>query len=216
MPDNTFDGAVAPSFNATPLLLIEADIIFGEEDAIFAADDGYGCPICFYNVLADYFVCMPENGKSILDLVVQLWSQSFASNIFSLLFHKWVCVYSLVEVFFPFNDKCTDRGRILHNMVLYLFKLSLFSCPIFSVISHYRCPTPSMKYLCHSYFIAVSCSIKHFISSCQSLIYTSISQMFEVQFDNPEVLLRYSSALFQGATNVFWYESVPITCIRSN
>lgn len=31
-------------------------------------------------------------------------------------------------------------------------------------------------------------------------------QLFEVQLDNPEILLRYSSALVQGATNVFWYE----------
>ncbi|KAL0390440.1 UNVERIFIED_CONTAM: hypothetical protein Scaly_0401100 [Sesamum calycinum] len=94
-------------------------IIFGEEDAISVADDGYSGPICFYSVLADYFVCMPQNGKSILDLIVQLWSQSFASNIFALLFHKW---------------------------------------------------------------------------------------MFEVQLDNPEVSLRYSSALVQGAANVFWID----------
>ncbi|XP_077214400.1 K-stimulated pyrophosphate-energized sodium pump protein isoform X2 [Tasmannia lanceolata] len=33
---------------------------------------------------------MPENGKPILDLIVQLWSQSFASHIFALLFHKWL------------------------------------------------------------------------------------------------------------------------------
>lgn len=33
----------------------------------------------------------------------------------------------------------------------------------------------------------------------------SILQLFEVQIDNAEVLLRYSSALVQGATNVFWY-----------
>lgn len=31
-------------------------------------------------------------------------------------------------------------------------------------------------------------------------------QLFEVQLDNSEVLLRYSSALVQGATSVFWYE----------
>ncbi|KAI8523855.1 hypothetical protein RHMOL_Rhmol13G0104500 [Rhododendron molle] len=31
------------------------------------------------------------------------------------------------------------------------------------------------------------------------------SLLFEVQIDNAEVLLRYSSALVQGATNVFWY-----------
>ncbi|KAG6417976.1 hypothetical protein SASPL_120173 [Salvia splendens] len=95
------------------------DIIFGEEGAISVADDGYGGPLCFYDVLSDHFISMPESGKSILDLIVQLWSQSFASNIFSLLFHKW---------------------------------------------------------------------------------------LFEVQLDSPEVLLRYSSALVQGATNVFWID----------
>ncbi|KAL3850692.1 hypothetical protein ACJIZ3_012574 [Penstemon smallii] len=95
------------------------DIIFGEEDAISATDDGYVSPVCFYDVLADHFVRVPQNGKSILDLIVQLWSQLFDSNIFSLLFHKW---------------------------------------------------------------------------------------LFEFQLDNPEVLLRYSSALVQGATNVFWID----------
>ncbi|KAL3625885.1 hypothetical protein CASFOL_030414 [Castilleja foliolosa] len=95
------------------------DIIFGEEGAISVAGDGYGGPICFFDVLADHFVRMPQNGKSVLDLIVQLWSQSFASNIFSLLFHKW---------------------------------------------------------------------------------------LFEAQLDNPEVLLRYSSALVDGATNVFWID----------
>ncbi|XP_047944586.1 uncharacterized protein LOC125191146 [Salvia hispanica] len=95
------------------------DIIFGEEGAISVADDGYGGPLCFYDVLSDHFISTPESGKSILDLIVQLWSQSFASNIFALLFHKW---------------------------------------------------------------------------------------LFEVQLDSPEVLLRYSSALVQGATNVFWID----------
>ncbi|KAL3653138.1 hypothetical protein CASFOL_002819 [Castilleja foliolosa] len=95
------------------------DIIFGEEGVFCLGDDGYGGPICFYDVLADHFVRMPQNGKPVLDLNVQLWSQSFASNIFSLLFHKWI---------------------------------------------------------------------------------------FEAQLDNPEVLLRYSSALVDGATNVFWID----------
>lgn len=54
------------------------------------ADDGYGGPLCFYDVLSDHFISMPNSGKSILDLIVQLWSQSFASSIFALLFHKWV------------------------------------------------------------------------------------------------------------------------------
>ncbi|KAF7823587.1 plant/mmn10-180 protein [Senna tora] len=96
------------------------DIIFSkEEDVISPADDGINGLLCFYNVLADYFVREPENGKPILDLIVKLWSQSFVSHIFALLFHKW---------------------------------------------------------------------------------------LFEVELDNPEMLLRYSSALVEGATNVFWID----------
>ncbi|CAJ2678812.1 unnamed protein product [Trifolium pratense] len=94
-------------------------IVNKEEDVISPAIDAIDGPLCFYDVLADYFVRVPESGKPILDMIVQLWSQSFASHIFSLLFHKW---------------------------------------------------------------------------------------MFEVHLDNPEVLLRYSSALVQGATNVFWID----------
>ncbi|CAK9164552.1 unnamed protein product [Ilex paraguariensis] len=93
------------------------DIILGREDVISLAEVETGGPLCFYDVLADYFVGAPEKGKHILDLIVQLWSQSFASNIFSLLFHKW---------------------------------------------------------------------------------------LFEVQLDNSDILLRYSSALVQGATKVLW------------
>ncbi|KAI8013759.1 hypothetical protein LOK49_LG05G01201 [Camellia lanceoleosa] len=95
------------------------DIILSREDLISPSEDGTEGPLCFYYVLADYFVCEPENGNPIIDLIVQLWSQSFVSHIFSLLFHKW---------------------------------------------------------------------------------------LFEVQLDNSEVLLRYSSALVQGATNVFWID----------
>lgn len=97
------------------------DVIFTreEDDAISPAEDGIHGPLCFFDVLADYYVLEPEIGKPILDLIVQIWSQSFASHIFALLFHKW---------------------------------------------------------------------------------------LFEVQLDNSEVLLRYSSALVQGATNVFWID----------
>ncbi|CAN0910853.1 hypothetical protein LINGRAHAP2_LOCUS26520 [Linum grandiflorum] len=96
------------------------DIILGrEEDAISPVQDGYNTQLCFYNVLADYYVEAPESGKRILDLIVLLWSQSFASHIFALLFHKW---------------------------------------------------------------------------------------LFDAQLDSNEVLLRYSSALVQGATNVFWID----------
>ncbi|XP_010260104.1 PREDICTED: uncharacterized protein LOC104599316 isoform X2 [Nelumbo nucifera] len=93
-------------------------IISKDDDGVSSAEDDIN-HLCFYNVLADHYVIVPENGKPILDLIVQLWSQSFASNIFALLFHKW---------------------------------------------------------------------------------------LFEVQLENSEVLLRYSSALVQGATNVFWID----------
>jgi len=31
-------------------------------------------------------------------------------------------------------------------------------------------------------------------------------QLFEAPLDGKEISLRYSSALVQGATNVFWYD----------
>ncbi|KAL9687782.1 hypothetical protein QQ045_032189 [Rhodiola kirilowii] len=94
-------------------------ILIGGEDAISSEGSSTQKRLCFYDLLADHYVEVPENGKPILHLLVQLWSQSFASHIFSLLFHKW---------------------------------------------------------------------------------------LFEVQVENSEVLLRYSSALVQGATNVFWID----------
>lgn len=94
--------------------------ILSNEDAISLVEDEIRSELCFYDVLADYYVRVTESSKHILDLIVQLWSQSFASHIFSLLFHKW---------------------------------------------------------------------------------------LLEVQLDNSEVLLRYSSALVQGATNVFWLDA---------
>ncbi|ANM68904.1 hypothetical protein ISN45_At05g056000 [Arabidopsis thaliana x Arabidopsis arenosa] len=96
------------------------DVILSKEEDLITSDeaDADG-PLCFFDVLADYYVKVSERGKDILDLMVQLWSQSFASHIFSLLFHKW---------------------------------------------------------------------------------------LFEVELDNQEILLRYSSALVQGATNVFWID----------
>ncbi|EXB52243.1 hypothetical protein L484_001845 [Morus notabilis] len=65
------------------------DIILSREEDR-PADDGGDGPLCFYGVLADYYVRVPESGKPILNLLVQLWSQSFASHIFALLFHKWL------------------------------------------------------------------------------------------------------------------------------
>ncbi|XP_035830425.1 uncharacterized protein LOC110865240 isoform X4 [Helianthus annuus] len=93
------------------------EIILGGEDA---SEVQMKVPLCFYDVLADHFASEPdERGKPILDLIVQLWSQPFASHIFALLFHKW---------------------------------------------------------------------------------------LFEVQLDSSDLLLRYSSALVQGATNVLWID----------
>lgn len=71
----------------------ESDVLLRKEEDVISdeADDTDG-PLCFFDVLADYYVKVSERGKDILDLMVQLWSQSFASHIFSLLFHKWVCI----------------------------------------------------------------------------------------------------------------------------
>ncbi|KAM7522222.1 hypothetical protein LguiA_012124 [Lonicera macranthoides] len=95
------------------------DIILGQEDVDSVVEEGTDGPLCFYDMLANHFVWMPANGEPILYLIVQLWSQAFASHIFALLFHKW---------------------------------------------------------------------------------------LFEVQLDNSEELIRYSSGLVQGATNVFWID----------
>lgn len=73
-------------------LKLKTDIILsGEEGGICPAEDVIDSRLCFYDVLADHYVRMPESGQRILDLIVQLWSQLFVSHIFALLFHKWVC-----------------------------------------------------------------------------------------------------------------------------
>lgn len=96
------------------------DIILNRnEDGVTVENDGIENTLCFYDVLANHYVKVPESGKHILDLIVQLWSQSFASHIFALLFHKW---------------------------------------------------------------------------------------LFEIPLENSEAVLRYGSALVQGATNVFWID----------
>jgi len=61
------------------------------DDGIAPVDEREDGWLCFYEILANHFVKVPESGRRILELIVQLWSQSFASNIFALLFHKWVC-----------------------------------------------------------------------------------------------------------------------------
>ncbi|KAK8941161.1 hypothetical protein KSP39_PZI010493 [Platanthera zijinensis] len=67
------------------------DIILDNgEDEVTKTDNTSESSLCFYDVLANHFVAKPENGKHILELIVLLWSQSSASHIFALLFHKWL------------------------------------------------------------------------------------------------------------------------------
>ncbi|XP_020597159.1 uncharacterized protein LOC110036937 [Phalaenopsis equestris] len=90
-------------------------ILSKDEDKVTDADEITESRLCFYDVMANHFVIKPENGQRILNLIVLLWSQSFASHIFSLLFHKWVCIYSQViilklHICFAFNFR-----SILHT-----------------------------------------------------------------------------------------------------
>ncbi|MQL74751.1 hypothetical protein Taro_007110 [Colocasia esculenta] len=66
------------------------DIIVDKDGGVGFSDQGIQNCLCFYDVLADHYGREPGNGKRILDLIVKLWSQSFASHIFALLFHKWL------------------------------------------------------------------------------------------------------------------------------
>ncbi|XP_024519446.1 uncharacterized protein LOC9651495 [Selaginella moellendorffii] len=45
---------------------------------------------CFYEVLAEHYAQIPEDAKPLLPLFVQLWTQSFASQIFALVFYQWL------------------------------------------------------------------------------------------------------------------------------
>ncbi|XP_044347200.1 uncharacterized protein [Triticum aestivum] len=94
-------------------------ILSTNNEGIAPVDDREDGHLCFYEILAHHYVKVPQSGRRILELIVQLWSQSFAANIFALLFHRW---------------------------------------------------------------------------------------LFEVPLEGKEVSLRYSSALVQGATNVFWID----------
>ena len=71
-------------------------------------------------MLADHYVRVPENGKSILDLIVQLWSLSFASHIFALLFHKWVCELAFCPciVLLVVKKFCFKDGNMLSKWML--------------------------------------------------------------------------------------------------
>ena len=80
------------------------DIILGREDANSNAKIEVKVPICFYDVLADHFALEHQHENSILALIVQLWSQPFASHIFALLFHKWVCISNVTYAHYMFME----------------------------------------------------------------------------------------------------------------
>ncbi|XP_042510023.1 uncharacterized protein LOC122085607 isoform X2 [Macadamia integrifolia] len=81
-------------------------ILLRDEDGVSPEEGGIQNHLCFYDVLADHYVRDPDCGKPILDLMVLLWSQSFASNIFALLFHKWLLEVQLEnsEVLFRYSS----------------------------------------------------------------------------------------------------------------
>ena len=53
--------------------------------------------LCFYEVIAERYMQVPDDCKTVLQLFVKLWSQSFASQIFALLFYQWVSFISFLE-----------------------------------------------------------------------------------------------------------------------
>ncbi|XP_024364031.1 uncharacterized protein [Physcomitrium patens] len=61
----------------------------GVENCGFMTANGTFPRVCFYEVFAQHYAQVPEDGKEILPLFLQLWSQSFVSQIFALLFHRW-------------------------------------------------------------------------------------------------------------------------------
>lgn len=52
--------------------------------------DGTRLSLCFYEVIAEHYAQVPNDSRLVLPLFVQLWSQSYASQIFALLFHQWL------------------------------------------------------------------------------------------------------------------------------
>ncbi|CAN6472547.1 unnamed protein product [Victoria cruziana] len=65
------------------------EILLGRDENEITSEDSIDRILCFYEVLAEHYASNVGNGKPVLDLIVLLWSQSFSSHIFALLFHKW-------------------------------------------------------------------------------------------------------------------------------
>ncbi|KAL4340936.1 hypothetical protein GQ457_08G027350 [Hibiscus cannabinus] len=87
-------------------------ILTREEDAISLAEYGVNGRLCFYEVFADYYIRVPKSVHLILDLIVQLWSQTFASYIFTLLFHKWMLLLLILLQL---------RDVLIFDMLFYVF-----------------------------------------------------------------------------------------------
>ncbi|PIA39016.1 hypothetical protein AQUCO_02700297v1 [Aquilegia coerulea] len=95
-------------------------ILNRDENEVSPAEDEIESHLCFYDVLADHYVRVPENGKPILDLIVQLWSQSFASHIFALLFHKWrIDIQTNARRFFSLFRAQRDLYLLLSRFILF-------------------------------------------------------------------------------------------------
>lgn len=69
--------------------LYSSDQLFDDDERPETAT-GSEAPLCFYEVFAQHFVEAPDAARKLLPLFLKLWSQSFASQIFSLLFYRWV------------------------------------------------------------------------------------------------------------------------------
>lgn len=109
-------------------------IVSREEDVISPAEDSMDGQLCFYDVLTDHYVRVPASGKRILDLIVQLWSQSFASHIFALLFHKWVCKHaSSVLIFSILFFKLPFWKHNCVYLVICFEKIILSKCLVFFI-----------------------------------------------------------------------------------
>jgi hypothetical protein len=78
------------SLTANFFLLIQTALLYGSGTSE-VLDVGRRPFLCFYEVIAERYMQVPEDCKAILQLFVKLWSQSFASQIFALLFYLWVC-----------------------------------------------------------------------------------------------------------------------------
>ena len=101
-------------------LLNETERLYGSGRSGDCDVDKGSC-LCFYEVIAERYMQVPDDCKTVLQLFVKLWSQSFASQIFALLFYQWVSFISFLEY--------DHRKRRNKFYVIFIGKLRL--CDIF-------------------------------------------------------------------------------------